>query len=260
MAASSADAVERAQALDRTVVRGVADEVRELPFGFALLTPSLPAVHAVNGLWVLGHHPGLTATDLVAQADALAGEHDHRRIDAQEETTGRRLESTFRAEGWQVEREALMLLEAEPDRPADTSAVREVEPTAIEDAQRAAWRADGGWTPGDEEVEQLLERDRRIGAVVRARAFAVVEDGATVAFARLIADAGVALVEDVATLPAARGRGHARALVTHAAAVARDEGHDVVCIVAADEEGPARELYAKLGFVPAARSFAFTRR
>ena len=259
-AASSPGAAEWAQELDLTVVRGIADEVRELPFGFALATPSLPAVYSVNGLWVLGHHPGLTATDLVAQADALAGEHEHRRIEVREETTGRRLESTFLAEGWQIEREVLMLLEGAPDGEADTSAVREVEPAAIEEAQRAMWRAGGASSPGEEEIEQLLERDRRIGTVVRARAFAVVEGGETIAFARLLSDAGVAHVEDVATLPAADGQGHARALVTHATAVARDEGHEVVAIFAADEDGSPKDLYAQLGFAPATRTFAFTRR
>jgi GNAT superfamily N-acetyltransferase len=256
----TSSALERAQAFQHGVARGVADEVRELPFGFALRTPSLPAVHGANGLWVVGLHPGLTATDLAAQADAAAGDDQpYRHVEVREEATARRLESSFRAEGWRTRHELLMLLAGEPDRVADTGAVREVPLEAIEPVERAVWRDDTAWGPGEDEVRDLVERDRRIGGVVRERCFAIVEGDDPVAFTKLLSDGAVAQVEDVGTAPHARGRGHARALVTHALAVARAEAHEVVFIAADDEDWP-KELYARLGFAPAARTSAFTRR
>jgi GNAT superfamily N-acetyltransferase len=54
-------------------------------------------------------------------------------------------------------------------------------------------------------------------------------------------------VDDVYTVPEARGRGFARALITHAVALAREAGAGLIFIVADDEDWPKR-LYERLGF------------
>jgi GNAT superfamily N-acetyltransferase len=68
----------------------------------------------------------------------------------------------------------------------------------------------------------------------------------------------VAQVEDVYTLPEARGRGFARALVAHVVAQARAEDHDLVFIMADDDDWP-KNLYGRLGFEPAGRMLSFHR-
>ncbi len=51
------------------------------------------------------------------------------------------------------------------------------------------------------------------------------------------------------TLPEARGHGLARALITRAVQLAREEDHELIFIVA-DEDGWPRHLYQRLGFEP----------
>jgi ribosomal protein S18 acetylase RimI-like enzyme len=65
-----------------------------------------------------------------------------------------------------------------------------------------------------------------------------------------------AQVEDVATMPAYRGRGHARAVVQHAVEEAWAGGHEFVFLVADGEDWP-KELYTKLGFEEVGSRFAF---
>jgi predicted GNAT family acetyltransferase len=56
-----------------------------------------------------------------------------------------------------------------------------------------------------------------------------------------------AQIEGVYTLADARGRGHARTVVTHALRVAQEHGHTVIFLVA-DADGTVRQLYERLGF------------
>jgi predicted GNAT family acetyltransferase len=57
----------------------------------------------------------------------------------------------------------------------------------------------------------------------------------------------VAQIEDVATLPAFRNRGLARAVVLEAAALARASGAELVFLVADENDWP-KDLYGRLGF------------
>ena len=63
------------------------------------------------------------------------------------------------------------------------------------------------------------------------------------------AEDGVASVDNVFTAPDARGRGYARALVTHGIDVARGLDPELIFIIADDDDTP-KELYAKLGSRP----------
>jgi predicted GNAT family acetyltransferase len=75
---------------------------------------------------------------------------------------------------------------------------------------------------------------------------------------KLRANERVAQLEDVFTAPEARGRGYGRALVTHAAEQARRGGHDLIFIVADDNDWP-KLLYAKVGFEPIGWTWSFHR-
>ena len=69
---------------------------------------------------------------------------------------------------------------------------------------------------------------------------------------------GVAELDDVHTLERFRGRGIARGVVGRAAREARDEGADLVFLIADDADWP-KDLYAKLGFDPVGRFWQFTK-
>jgi ribosomal protein S18 acetylase RimI-like enzyme len=79
------------------------------------------------------------------------------------------------------------------------------------------------------------------------------------AYCKLWRRGGVAQVEDVVVLPAARGRGFGRAVVTAAIAAARTMELELLFIVADDDDWP-KELYAKLGFQHVGRLRIFDRR
>ena len=237
MAASST-----AVAFERRLLREAADDVQELPFGLALRTPSLPAVHNLNRLQVVGAHPGLTVTDLVAQLDARVGA-PYRNVLVEDDTTAARLEPAFRADGFEVEHLVVMALTGAADRVPPAGGVHEVDSATINDER--FWQAE---LADAEAIRQLLEREARIAAAVDERAFAVLgDDGRPVAKARLRVHERVAQVEDVVVLPEHRGQGHGRAVSAAATEAARTGGHDLVFLFAAGDDWP-RELYAKLGY------------
>lgn len=68
----------------------------------------------------------------------------------------------------------------------------------------------------------------------------------------------VVTIEDVYVRPDMRNRGIATALLTHIFLLAKDMDCARVDLVTETENGPARELYKKLGFTPVAR-IPFTR-
>ena len=92
-----------------------------------------------------------------------------------------------------------------------------------------------------------------------ARIFGIVEGGEVVSSAQLYSDGGTAQVEDVATLPAYRGRGHAKALVTRAVEEAVAGNHEFIFLVADGGDWP-KKLYNRLGFEEVGSRFAFLKR
>ena len=95
-------------------------------------------------------------------------------------------------------------------------------------------------------------------AVPTARFFVAASEGVDAAVTTLYSDGVVAQIEDVATLRDFRRRGLARATVTAAIDAALEMGHGLVFIVADDNDWP-KDLYARLGFDPVGRAWAFTR-
>src|SRR5207249_2284686 len=84
------------------------------------------------------------------------------------------------------------------------------------------------------------------------------ENGAPVASCELYSDGRVAQVESVGTLSEHRGKGHASAVVARAVETARAEGHELVFLLADEDDWP-KELYGKLGFRTVGRIFDFIR-
>ena len=243
-----ADARATVLAFMRDTLAASADLREEHAWGALLRTPSLDAVWALNQVFVERPEPDLTLADIDALfAERFAGGRFASAL-LEDEATGERIEAQARERGWKVEHELFMELRREPDRRVDTSGVRE----GAMDELRALvdrWFAEDFAGQGEEALRQLGEFSAREWEARPTRGF-VAAGGQ--AMCKLWSDGRTAQVEDVYTAPEARGGGHARALVTHAADVAREAGHELVFIVADDDDTP-KQLYERLGFDPLVR-------
>ena len=249
----------RAIAFEEAIREAGIERVLPFRYGHALFVPSLPRVWDVNLLRVEGV-TGAGAEQLAGEAERLQGEAEleHRRIAVLDDETGARLESGFRALGWEVNRFLFMAYRGSGTRSADTSIVHEVERDAIR-AVRAASVHDVPWGVDEEAARQILAAGERYAATIRPRYFAVVVDGRAVSVAELFSDGRTAQVEEVVTLPEARGRGYASATVMRAVDEALATGHDFVFLTADEDDWP-KELYLRLGFATIGRKWMFTRR
>lgn len=241
--------------LHRTVELG-ADEVRSIPEGWLARTPSLPEVWWLNGIWA---EVAASYDDLAALCERHRGALGYDQLFLDEHAGGEQLALDFRAAGWDVDVEAHSILARDPDREVDTTAV-------IEPQMEESLALMDRWISEDETlhlspqgVRQWVESNRLTWPLRNARCFGVRGPGGElVAATCLFSEGVVAQVEDVYVVPEARGRGYGRAMVSAAAAVARDEGHELTFIVADDNDWP-KQLYAKLGFEPVGRSWLFHR-
>ncbi len=238
----------------RRTVELLAEEQQPIPEGWLAFTPSLPAVWSLNGVWLETSMP---------YEDAVALCQRHRRgpydqLFVSERAGGEALEPAFRAAGWRVQVYVHSILGGEPDREVDSSAV--VAPSSEESLVLIE-----RWVSEDRElalsrdsVAQLVEANRRTWQARNARLFGVRgQHGELVGTTVLFSDGHVAQVEDVYVTPEARGQGHGRAMVS-AAALAGQADHGLTFITA-DDNGWPKQLYAKLGFKPAIRSWSFHR-
>jgi ribosomal protein S18 acetylase RimI-like enzyme len=101
-------------------------------------------------------------------------------------------------------------------------------------------------------VDQLVRLEREVMAPAGKRWFGVRGPGGEVlAFGALVQRAGLGYVDDIVTFPEARGRGHARDVVTRIVHEARSAGVRRIFLMV-DPEGPVR-LYEGLGFREATR-------
>lgn len=252
-----ADALKRTSGFLARSLELTADSVQQIDDGWVVLTPSLPQVWSLN-------HLGLTEPvswgKAVELADERLGGLPYRHLLAENEL-GAALAWPLRVQGFKVECEVVMTLTDGFERPG----VPTPEPEVVEPAEPEMLAVERRWLAEDEHVlsaagvEQLLEAGLREGRAWGERRFGIAgDDGRLQAITKLRADGSTAQVEDVYTVPEARGRGFARTLVAHAAREARRAGNDLVFIVADDNDWP-KHLYARLGFAPASLRWAFHR-
>lgn len=252
------DELSRALAFEEALRESAVDRMEPLPYGHVVYTPSLPNVWDLNNVRV-DRDTGVSAQRLAADADRLQGELGltHRRVTVLDERLGGELAEDFRALGWRAERFLYMVRRRPPERDADVARVREVPWEALRKIREEIARAEPR-IEDEETVRQLREAAGRVARAGNARHFAVLSDAEVVASADLYSDGVTAQVEDVATLPAHRGRGHASAVVLQAVAEAERAGHDLVFLIAADDDWP-KSLYHRLGFDAVGRKWAFSK-
>ena len=225
------------------------------PLGEAFFTDALPSVWVLNILAV-DADADADAEGLTAALDELYGHLAHRRAFVERPELGARLAPAMRAAGWQVEHDVFLVLRRERDRPAAPGLAREVDEPAVRavEARTIAQQP----TRDPDVVGQLLASRSAFGRAGGARYFVGAADGVDASHATLYSDGVIAQIEDVATLEGFRGRGLARAVCSAAIDAALEAGHELVFIVADDDDWP-KELYAKLGFDAVGKPWNFTR-
>lgn len=220
----------------------VVDEVRPARHGAALLTPSLPLVWQLNALRV--EDPAAVPASLVEEADHALAELGHRKLVVHDAELGARLARPLAATGWNVLRLLVMVRDRPPDRAVARGAGEVDRRTGA--AGLAAFRREQPFGWQEEAVDQLAGMDERYDRAAQARDFASpVREPACVC--RLYRADGLAQIDEVGTVEARRGEGHASAAVLAAADAAAAEGCDPVFLLTDASDWPHR-WYRTLGF------------
>jgi ribosomal protein S18 acetylase RimI-like enzyme len=246
----------RALAFERGAHERNSARIEPLRYGQALLEESLPHVYWANLLWVTARD-GVSAAELVADAERILGGLAHRQVVVEHESLWRTLEDDFAAAGWERDAIVYMTHERGPDRMPDLAAVRQVGHDETEAAEDRFLRDEPGST-APAARRQVMQHNRRIGELLGERCFATYAGDEVSAYAKLRHRDGIAQVEDVAVLPEHRGTGLGR-LVTSAALAAGLALEPELLFVVADDEDWPKELYARLGFEPAGRIRGYLR-
>jgi ribosomal protein S18 acetylase RimI-like enzyme len=244
--------IERIHAFMRRAEEGVCDEVVRTAHGTAMLTPSLPLVWQVNAIRV--EDPQARVAQLTAEADEMQAAFGHRKLVTHDERLGMRLAPELAKAGWNVFRVLIMLRRRPADRPREPGTGAEVL-RDVGAAALAAFRREQPFGWQDEAVRQLAEMDDRYTRVLAARDFASPPDDPACA-CRLYTHDGLGQVDEVGTVEARRGRGHARAAVAAAADAASADGCDRVFMVTDAADWP-KELYHRLGFDEIGATYEF---
>ena len=222
------------------------DEVVAHEWGRSFLSPSLPDVWDANFITI--ERPGLSPEEVLAAADGALAARRHRKVVVVDEDEGRRLGAAIaRLPGWEVERILHMVWEGESGR-EPPAPVAEVGLAACAELR---YELILGELPAElerreEAAEQLVEWGRRLTAPGGDRWFLAPAESPAATCCLLGGDP--AQIDDVATLPAARGKGLATSVVLAALAASLAAGHRTTFLSADADDWP-RRLYAKLGFV-----------
>jgi RimJ/RimL family protein N-acetyltransferase/predicted GNAT family acetyltransferase len=241
----------RIRAFRRTLEDRLAERRVELPFGTGLFCDSLADVYDLNFVRVEDDAPAQRVADAAENAMEC---FFHRSLEFEPGLVAPAAELT--ALGWEWNPHLVMALTREPDRRIAADAVREVPFATVEPARTALVLAEP-WGTVSLACELNAGRER-LAHAVRLRYFAAFDGGEVAGYCELREEGGVAQIEDVNTLPDARGRGLGRALVQVAGDAAR-HGNDVVFLEALAHDWP-RRLYERLGYTTVEERHLFLRR
>lgn len=248
-------------------VRSLAEECHEVEGGWVARNRSLPAVHSLNRLQVIGE---IEPAQILGTADEHLADLPYRHIEVRSEHTAALLEHELAARdgsGWKLEREVVMALGEQclPARDGDRRPADATEPDVVVelsgeemDELMRRWLVEENLDSVPGALDQLSEYNRREGALWHEHVLGVREEGRPVALTKSRSHDGVGWVEDVYTVPAARKKGYARLLVGRAIARARAAHHEPTFILADDNDWP-KHLYAELGFEPIGHLWTFHR-
>lgn len=255
--------------IDRRVRRRAAAEAIPVPGGLVVRHRQLADVHYLNAVLLDARAGAREAREVVALGDRWLQGLGHRHVVFDDAPTAERLAAALAADGWERRRTLFMGLApgaataGAPEAPDPRA--RRISDAEMEQLQLTALR---------EEVPQAAIRSglvRRLAATQRAlragtpaRCFGAGEDDGLQSMCTLYLDDDVmgrrvALIEEVGTLSAHRGRGLARAVVGAAVRAARHWGAELV-VVPADADDWPQLMYARMGFASLVRQVSLTLR
>jgi ribosomal protein S18 acetylase RimI-like enzyme len=264
---ADAEALARAIAFARSADAGAAERAEPHPWGVALHDAAHPHTYVLNTLVIDRRLDAGTGADAVAaELDRLYGGLGHRRVMVDDDATGGRVADGLREHGYTASAELVMVL----DRAGDGGRAREGEragasrrPLARECTEAELRAVERAFMLEEGRERDIADEVLDARATVCAtrpgtRFFAAAHDGRDVASATLYSDGAVAQIEDVGVLPGARGHGLGRAVVAAAMDAAVSAPHELVFIVGDEGDWP-KDLYARMGFRPVGRTWAFLR-
>jgi uncharacterized protein (DUF952 family)/GNAT superfamily N-acetyltransferase len=238
------DAFGRAQALQTSLQVRRAAEVRDVPGGVAVADARFP--HSRDDNTVVLTTP-VDAATVARTASAVAAELGWPVAAAALRWSGAGpVAAELAADGWEATELVVMTREAAPLPGGDAAEV--VDQRSLHALWDRSWRRGLPPLPElDEVVAQLIGREHRTGTVVAVHDVAIRAAGRPVAAGQLRVDGATAVVESVMTEPAARGRGHADAVLARLVSLAAGAGCDLVVLEADAEDWP-QHWYACRGF------------
>ncbi|MFF0392648.1 GNAT family N-acetyltransferase [Kitasatospora sp. NPDC004615] len=239
----------------RGFARRQADEVTELPGGFAVLSERYRYSHEHNQLILDAPPSGVDAAGL---AEEVLGHLEHRRIAVFDDASAQALAPGLVAAGYRHEVELVMVHQGPVPAPGGAEQVELAELAPMLERQ---WRC---WLPSapDDSIAQLVSRRtaREAGAERVLTLAAQDEDGEFGSWADLYQDAaGTAQVEDLATAEHHQRRGLADRVLTTALHLAAEQAPDGLRFLVADAEDWPQAWYARRGFVPVGRTHGFVK-
>jgi ribosomal protein S18 acetylase RimI-like enzyme len=238
------DPWQRAIAFTRALDERAAEQVVPFRWGRALINRRLKRVHDLNYL-IVDRVDGADVESLAAEADRIQGEAGiaHRRVNVDNQAAADRFAPAFVAAGYKPERFVVMVRRRPPDRPVDTSGVREIDWMQLRPARERELRQQPWASPGL--VVQILAKHELTASRINTRYFGALADGDVVSSCELRTEGGAAQIETVETLEPFRRRGLSRAVVS--AALEAASAYRFVFLVADANDWP-QEFYRRLGF------------
>jgi ribosomal protein S18 acetylase RimI-like enzyme len=220
------------------------EERRPGAHGTALLTPSLPLVWQLNAL--RAEDPEAGAVELAAEAEAQLAGLGHRKVLVHDEARGVALAPGFSKLGWHVYRLLVLALRRPPERLPEAGAGAEVDAATGSTALRA-FRREQPFGRQPEAVRQLGEMDERLARAIGNGRFFAAPPQRPASACRLYVDGSLAQIDEVGTVKARRGQGHASAAVLAAAGAAEADGCELIFLLTDADDWP-RRWYRRLGF------------
>jgi GNAT superfamily N-acetyltransferase len=248
--------------VDRRIRERAASEVIPISEGVVVRHPELWDVHYLNALILSAGAPAAT-TAVVDLADRWLGDLRHRHVVFDDAAAGERAAADLPV--WERRRTSFMVFTGDPDKVPRDPRARPISDAEMEALQLAALREEVPEAAVRSGLaERLAATQRTLRAGTPARCFGAGEAGRPQSMCTLFADEDVggrrvAMVEEVVTLVAHRGRGLARAVVG-AAILAALAWEAELIVVPADADDWPQVMYGGLGFVPVGRQVSLTRR
>lgn len=238
------DALARALAYFSSLPVRRAVGVGDVPGGVAVLDPDF--AHSQDNNRLLFSEPA-DADSIEASAAEVAGNAGwpHRAVALFWPDAGP-VAAELARRGWDVEEILLMSCPATPLPRGDRAEV--VAQHEVHDLWNRSWRQElAGTRDLDRVVADLVGREHLNDRAVAVSDVVVREEGRVVAAGQLRVDGATAAVDSVVTESAARGRGHADAVLARSLTLAAERGCDLVVLEAAADDWP-RHWYARRGF------------